>query len=81
MCGVMICTFWNDPSSISGVAIFFSLFQKPYTTSTTPFFALMPSAVSPLLTAFSAYSICNSCPFELKVVKEKSPIQLIVYQK
>jgi hypothetical protein len=49
-----------------------------YTAITTPFLALIPSAVSPFETAFKAYSIYKSFPFEEKVVKEKSPIENIL---
>jgi hypothetical protein len=40
----------------------------------TPFLHLMPIAVSPLLTALRACSICFNFPSEVKVVNEKSPI-------
>ena len=56
---------------------FFTLLNI-YTIITTPFFALIPRAVSPLLTAFSAYSIYNNFPFEEKVVNENSPIFNII---
>lgn len=50
MLGVMSETFEDDEASISGVEDFFSVAR------TTPLAALMPSDVTPWLTALSAYS-------------------------
>jgi hypothetical protein len=45
-----------------------------YVAMTTPFFALIPKAVSPFDTAARAFSIWGSFPFEANVVNEKSLI-------
>lgn len=45
-----------EVSSIKGELSFFSV------AITTPFFAFMPSEVSPLATAARAFSICGSFP-------------------
>ena len=59
--------------------VFFLLFKKIwYTAITTPFLALIPKHVSPLETAFNAYSIYNNFPLEEKVVNENSPIFNII---
>ena len=50
MLGVMSETFEDDDASMSGVEDFFSVAR------TTPLAALMPSDVTPWLTALSAYS-------------------------
>lgn len=50
MLGVMRETFEEDDASMSGVEDFFSVAR------TTPLAALMPSDVTPWLTALSAYS-------------------------
>lgn len=50
MLGVTRETFEDDEASMSGVDDFFSV------ASTTPLAALIPSEVTPWLTALSAYS-------------------------
>lgn len=52
MLGVMRETFDDDEASIKGVEDFFSVAR------TTPLAALMPSEVTPWLTALRAYSGC-----------------------
>ena len=55
----------KDESSIKSVGIFLSV------AMTTPVCRPNPDSRLPLLTAFNAYSICNSLPVGLNVVSEK----------
>lgn len=62
--GVMLLIFCTVVSSMRMEGSFFSVAR------TTPLVALIPRAVAPALTAFSAYSICTSLPLGLNVVSE-----------
>jgi len=72
MFGVMRLILEDEVESISGDEDFFSVAR------TMPLVALMPSEVTPWLTALSAYSICTSFPLGEKVVNEKEYLSAIL---